>query len=149
MALSSTSDDLAAQSDTDNTMGNIHNLDHIEGNEKPLHFPEEDDLKASTSMEQMIKDARASTEKEHNMSLLQGIKLYPKAIGWSLLISTCIAMEGYDVCLLSNFCKFNRPRLYGRFIILIIQMHFLNSMRSMVNNYLMGHGRCQLNGKQV
>jgi MFS transporter, SP family, general alpha glucoside:H+ symporter len=40
------------------------------------------------------------------MTLWQGIKLYPKAVGWSLLISTCIAMEGYDVCLLSNFCKF-------------------------------------------
>ena len=38
------------------------------------------------------------------MTLMQGIRLYPKAIGWSLLISTCIAMEGYDVCLLSNFC---------------------------------------------
>ncbi|TGO18775.1 hypothetical protein BPAE_0365g00070 [Botrytis paeoniae] len=106
MALSSTSDDLAAQSDTDNTMGNIHNRDHIGDNEKPLHFPEEDHLKVSTSMEQMIKDAKASTEKEHNMSLLQGIRLYPKAIGWSLLISTCIAMEGYDVCLLSNFYAF-------------------------------------------
>ena len=33
------------------------------------------------------------------MTLLQGIRLYPKAILWSVLISTCIAMEGYDVCL--------------------------------------------------
>jgi SP family general alpha glucoside:H+ symporter-like MFS transporter len=40
------------------------------------------------------------------MSLWQGIKLYPKAVGWSVLISTCIAMEGYDVCLLSNFFGF-------------------------------------------
>lgn len=118
MALSSTSDDLAAQSDTDNTMGNVHNRDHIGDNEKPLHFPEEGHLKVSTSMEQMIKDAKASTEKEHNMSLLQGIRLYPKAIGWSLLISTCIAMEGYDVCLLSNFCKLNRLQA-PRSIILI------------------------------
>lgn len=31
------------------------------------------------------------------MTLLQGIRLYPKAVGWSVLISTCIAMEGY-VC---------------------------------------------------
>jgi SP family general alpha glucoside:H+ symporter-like MFS transporter len=29
------------------------------------------------------------------MTLLQGIKLYPKAVFWSMLISTCIAMEGY------------------------------------------------------
>lgn len=48
------------------------------------------------------------------MSLLQGIRLYPKAIGWSLLISTCICMEGYDVCLLSNFYAFPQfNRKYG------------------------------------
>ncbi|ESZ92035.1 MFS alpha-glucoside transporter [Sclerotinia borealis F-4128] len=107
MALTSASDDLAVhQSDTNNAMGNIHDHEHVENNEKPLHFPDEDHLNVTTSTEQMIKDARASTEKEHNMTLLQGIKLYPKAIAWSLLISTCIAMEGYDVCLLSNFYAF-------------------------------------------
>ncbi|KAJ8059575.1 hypothetical protein OCU04_011231 [Sclerotinia nivalis] len=107
MALSSASDDLAVHhSHTDNTMGSIHNHDRIENNEKPLHFPEDDHLNVTTSTKQMIKDARASTEKEHNMTLLQGIKLYPKAIAWSLLISTCIAMEGYDLCLLSNFYAF-------------------------------------------
>lgn len=36
------------------------------------------------------------------MTLWQGIKLYPKAIGWSILISTCIVMEGYDVSLINN-----------------------------------------------
>jgi hypothetical protein len=29
------------------------------------------------------------------MSLWQGIKLYPKAIGWSVILSTAIIMEGY------------------------------------------------------
>ncbi|KAI9642695.1 hypothetical protein NHQ30_008426 [Ciborinia camelliae] len=107
MALSSTSVDLAiSKSDRDNAMVNIHDHDHIENNEKPLRFPEEDRLNVTTSTEQMIKDAKASTEREHNMTLLQGIRLYPKAIAWSLLISTCIAMEGYDVCLLSNFYAF-------------------------------------------
>lgn len=105
MAISSASDDLAAhQSHTNNAMGNIHDHDHVENNGKPLRFPDEDHLNVTTSTERMIRDAKASTEKEHNMTLLQGIRLYPKAIGWSLLISTCIAMEGYDVCLLSNFC---------------------------------------------
>jgi SP family general alpha glucoside:H+ symporter-like MFS transporter len=52
----------------------------------------------------LVNRARAATEKEHNMTLRQGIKLYPKAIFWSMLISTCIVMEGYDVCLINNFC---------------------------------------------
>lgn len=40
------------------------------------------------------------------MTLLQGIKLYPKAVAWSVLISTCIAMEGYDISLVNNFYGF-------------------------------------------
>lgn len=40
------------------------------------------------------------------MTLLQGLKLYPKAAAWSVLISTCIVMEGYDVCLVNNFYAF-------------------------------------------
>lgn len=64
--------------------------------------------------DKVIHDARLATEKEHQMSLWQGLKLYPKAIGWSLLISTCIAMEGYDVCLLSNFYGFPQfKKKYG------------------------------------
>jgi SP family general alpha glucoside:H+ symporter-like MFS transporter len=67
--------------------------------------------------ERVINDARLATEKEHNMTLLQGIKLYPKAIGWSLLISTCIVMEGYDVCLLNNFFGFPQfKRKYGQML---------------------------------
>ncbi|KAE9399715.1 sugar transporter [Gymnopus androsaceus JB14] len=72
----------------------------------PLHFSDEDQLQESKSMNEVIKNAKTATDKEHNMTLLQGIRLYPKAVAWSLLISTCICMEGYDVCLLSNFYGF-------------------------------------------
>ncbi len=72
--------------------------------ENPLHFPEKDHLPHTRHVDEVVANASRATEKEHNMSLWQGIKLYPKAVGWSMLISTCIAMEGYDVCLLSNFC---------------------------------------------
>lgn len=58
------------------------------------------------TMDKVIHNAKAATEKEHNMTLWQGIKLYPKAVGWSILISTCITMEAYDLCLLSNFYGF-------------------------------------------
>ncbi|KAG0645618.1 Maltose transport 3 [Hyphodiscus hymeniophilus] len=81
----------------------------VEGNEvhqAPLHFPTKDELDHTKSMNEVIQNAKTATEKEHRMTLWQGIKLYPKAVGWSLLISTCICMEGYDVCLLSNFYGF-------------------------------------------
>ena len=74
-------------------------------NHHPLHFPAKDNIAHTKSMNEVIHNARSATDKEHRMTLWQGIKLYPKAVAWSVLISTCIAMEGYDVCLLSNFCK--------------------------------------------
>ena len=50
--------------------------------------------------------AQAATAKEHSMSLWDGVKLYPKAIGWSILLSTAIIMEGYDVVLMGSFYAF-------------------------------------------
>lgn len=72
----------------------------------PLQLRPEQQLEQTRSMGVVIRNAKLATDKEHNMTLLQGIKLYPKAVAWSVLISTCIAMEGYDVCLLSNFYSF-------------------------------------------
>jgi SP family general alpha glucoside:H+ symporter-like MFS transporter len=88
-----------------------HALDAIAkeaGASAPLHFPQKDDLAHTKSMNEVIRNAKSATDKEHKMTLWQGIKLYPKAVAWSVLISTCICMEGYDVCLLSNFCEYMR-----------------------------------------
>jgi len=81
----------------------------------PLHFQAEDHLQQTKAMNEVTRNAKTATDKEHKMTLLQGLKLYPKAVGWSLLISTCIAMEGYDVCLLSNFYGFPQfNKKYGQ-----------------------------------
>jgi len=73
-----------------------------------------DDMARLKAKDQLIHNAKAATDKEQSMTLMQGIRLYPKAIMWSVLISTCIVMEGYDVCLINNFCVFQlspRPML--------------------------------------
>ncbi|KAJ7673787.1 MFS transporter [Mycena polygramma] len=72
----------------------------------PLHFDDEYRIAQDAAAKEMTRSAKAATDKEHQMSLWQGLRLYPKAIAWSVLISTCICMEGYDVCLLSNFYAF-------------------------------------------
>ncbi|CAH0020462.1 unnamed protein product [Clonostachys rhizophaga] len=73
-----------------------------------------DHHETSKTHEHVVQGARAAAEKEHSMTLLQGIKLYPKAIFFSVLISTCIVMEGYDVCLINNFYAFSQfNRKYG------------------------------------
>lgn len=53
----------------------------------------------------LAQDAQEATTKEQKMTLKEGLRMYPKAIMWSVIISTCIAMEGYDLCLLGNFCE--------------------------------------------
>ncbi|CRK32120.1 hypothetical protein BN1723_003804 [Verticillium longisporum] len=63
-----------------------------------------DDAKMSNAF---VQGARDASSREQNMTLMQGIRLYPKAIGWSMLISTCIVMEGYDISLVSNFFAFD------------------------------------------
>ncbi|KAF4974604.1 hypothetical protein FZEAL_8531 [Fusarium zealandicum] len=47
-------------------------------------------------------EAAAATEAEHSMGLLQSLKLYRKACLWSVFISVCIVMEGFDNVLLSS-----------------------------------------------
>ncbi|KAG7109743.1 General alpha-glucoside permease like protein [Verticillium longisporum] len=63
-----------------------------------------DDAKMSNAF---VQGARDASSREQQMTLMQGIRLYPKAIGWSMLISTCIVMEGYDISLVSNFFAFD------------------------------------------
>ncbi|RDW85675.1 putative alpha-glucoside transport protein-2 [Coleophoma crateriformis] len=104
--ISSSSDDSITPAPSPFADVNMVSEKHEEVRSEPLHFPEEDQLRHTKTMNEVIANAKLATDNEHNMTLLQGIKLYPKAVAWSLLISTCIAMEGYDVCLLNNFYAF-------------------------------------------
>jgi MFS transporter, SP family, general alpha glucoside:H+ symporter len=51
----------------------------------------------------IVGDAANAQERETSMTLMEGIKAYPKAVGWSLLFSTAIIMEGYDTTILGSF----------------------------------------------
>lgn len=91
--------------------------DAVEGvasSEKPPIVDEkdhgdQDHIARLKAKERLLQGAKAATDNEQNMTLMQGIRLYPKAIAWSVLISTCIVMEGYDICLINNFCKWLVP----------------------------------------
>ncbi|KAL1961425.1 hypothetical protein VTO42DRAFT_153 [Malbranchea cinnamomea] len=49
-----------------------------------------------------IQEAKFGAKKEQSMTLLEGLKLYPKAVGWSVLLSSTLIMEGYDLALLGS-----------------------------------------------
>ncbi|KAB8069595.1 sugar transporter [Aspergillus leporis] len=50
----------------------------------------------------VAEEAAAATAAEHNMGLRKSLKLYRKACLWSIFLSTCIIMEGFDVSLINN-----------------------------------------------
>jgi SP family general alpha glucoside:H+ symporter-like MFS transporter len=51
---------------------------------------------------QITADANKATQAEQNMTLMQGIRLYPKAVAWSVLLSAAIIMEGFDKVLIGE-----------------------------------------------
>jgi SP family general alpha glucoside:H+ symporter-like MFS transporter len=48
-------------------------------------------------------NAHTATEFEHQMTFGEALKLYPKAIAFSVILSLAIIMEGYDTSLLGSF----------------------------------------------
>ncbi|KAK1238743.1 hypothetical protein MKX07_004319 [Trichoderma sp. CBMAI-0711] len=65
---------------------------------------------------QIADDAKLAAVAEHELAPLQAVRKYPKAIGWCLLISACVIMEGYDTSLLGNFYAYPEfAQRYGKF----------------------------------
>ncbi|KAJ9608209.1 hypothetical protein H2200_007197 [Cladophialophora chaetospira] len=54
---------------------------------------------------------------EHNLTVREAIRAYPMAIFWSLAVSMCVIMEGFDSILVPNFYAFPTfQRKYGEFV---------------------------------
>jgi MFS transporter, SP family, general alpha glucoside:H+ symporter len=49
-----------------------------------------------------IQDAAKATQREHEMGFLESLKLYRKGVFWSVMLSTAIIMEGFDLILLGS-----------------------------------------------
>lgn len=81
----------------------------VEKDDNTLNVGDETLRKASVAVEKFAEiqsEAANATQTEHTMGLMQALKLYPKAVGWSILLSTAIVMEGYDVILIGSFYAF-------------------------------------------
>ena len=51
---------------------------------------------------EVTENAQAATDFEHQMTVGQTLRLYPKAIAFSAVLSLAIIMEGYDTALLGS-----------------------------------------------
>lgn len=54
-----------------------------------------------------------ATDAEHEMTLRESLMLYPQAAAWSVALSSCLIMEGYDKSLLGSLLAF--PAFKQRF----------------------------------
>ncbi|ABN66994.1 maltose permease [Scheffersomyces stipitis CBS 6054] len=64
----------------------------------------------------MSNEARDNDNKEKSMPLRECLKTFPKAVMWSIILSTALVMEGYDTNLLNSlfgFYAFNKK--FGHF----------------------------------
>ncbi|KZT59957.1 raffinose family of oligosaccharides transporter [Calocera cornea HHB12733] len=83
---------------------------HLEGTQSHEHLQRE-----ASSFSGIVNDAAAATAAEHQMTFAQAVRLYPKAIGWSILLSTAVVMEGYDTNLLGSFYGYPQFQMkYGQ-----------------------------------
>lgn len=63
----------------------------------------------------LLADAEVATSQDHELTLGQAIKLYPKAVGWSVLLSTALVMDGFDTKLMGSlFAQPAFAQRYGR-----------------------------------
>jgi len=56
----------------------------------------------NADLPQLLNEANDATNVEKHMSIAQAFKTYPRAVIFSIILSTAIVMEGYDVVLLAN-----------------------------------------------
>ncbi|KAB5578663.1 general substrate transporter [Coniochaeta sp. 2T2.1] len=60
-------------------------------------------------------DARNANSQEHELTLLQALRMYPRAVFWSLIMSTAVVMEGYDTKLIGTlFAQPAFQKAYGK-----------------------------------
>lgn len=58
----------------------------------------------------LFHDAKAATIAEHQATPLQALKMYPKAVAWSVLVSMAVVMDAYDQKLLKSLFAENAFR---------------------------------------
>ncbi|KFY68782.1 hypothetical protein V498_10571 [Pseudogymnoascus sp. VKM F-4517 (FW-2822)] len=62
-------------------------------------------------------DAEVADTMQKNMSIREAVRKYPKAIAYSMVLSLCIIMEGYDTSLIGSF--FALPQFRKKFGVLL------------------------------
>ncbi|KAI0874223.1 general alpha-glucoside permease [Hypoxylon argillaceum] len=54
----------------------------------------------------LVNEANEANERERGMTLRHALKVYPKAIGWSMLLSSSLIMEGYQTAVVGSYLAY-------------------------------------------
>ncbi|OAG04873.1 sugar transporter [Paraphaeosphaeria sporulosa] len=61
----------------------------------------------------LVAEADAANQRERGMPLTTAFRVYPKAIAWSMVLSSCLIMEGYDTSVVGSYAAY--PAFMNRF----------------------------------
>ena len=62
-----------------------------------------------------LADVRVENAQEHELTFFQALRLYPKGVLWSMVMSTAVVMEGYDTKLIGTlFAQPAFQKAYGK-----------------------------------
>ncbi|KAI1813365.1 general alpha-glucoside permease [Poronia punctata] len=61
----------------------------------------------------LVNEANEANERERGMTLRHAFTIYPKAIGWSMVLSSCLIMEGYQTAVVGAYVSY--PAFKTRF----------------------------------
>ncbi|KAI1245314.1 hypothetical protein MGN70_012204 [Eutypa lata] len=61
----------------------------------------------------LVNEANEANERERDMKLSTALKIYPKAIGWSMVLSSCLIMEGYQTSIIGSYTAY--PAFLNKF----------------------------------
>ena len=73
------------------------------------------DEKPVSAQRELLSDAEDANRREHDLGFTQAVKLYPKAVAWSVLMSCTLIGDGFDLKLIGSL--FAQPAFrehYGR-----------------------------------
>lgn len=59
----------------------------------------------------LVSEANEANERERDMKLSDAFKIYPKAVAWSMILSSCIIMEGFGTSIVGS-CKLSLLLFY-------------------------------------
>lgn len=63
------------------------------------------DEKVIEQRQPLMAEVEDATTHEHELTILEAVKLYPKAVAWSIMMSTALVMDGYDLKVRPTACS--------------------------------------------